>query len=61
MKAIRRDLGGLLSLGAIKGTREEDGYITEISVDLQWPTEITAREFLNRLKNLPAAKGNPFL
>src|SRR5215475_5538149 len=59
--ALVRDLNGLVYLGAInvKPPDNSHGYI--ISLNLDWPTQITESRFFERVKNLPKAKTHPFL
>ncbi len=55
-----RDLLNLRELNAIEITRiGEDQY--EISIRLEWPTEITETEFFEKIKNYPKAKTLSFL
>jgi len=55
VKALIRDLNGLLSLGAVKYVKsKEESYI--FSVRLEWLTEITESEFYKALKSLPKAR-----
>jgi len=59
-KAHRRDLVGLLNLGAIQINKVAEGQ-WEISVRLEWPSEITESEFFNKIKEMPKGKSFPFL
>ncbi len=55
VRALIRDINGLIQLEAISVRRVgEDRY--EISVRLEWPTEITETEFFKRVKEMPRAK-----
>lgn len=60
MKAYIRDLNGLITLRAIKAERiSRDQW--EISLRLEWPTEITETNFMERVSELPKAKSYSFL
>ena len=60
IRALIRDINGLIQLQAIAARRlGEDKY--EISVRLEWPTEITETEFFRRVKEMPRAKTHRFL
>ncbi|HHN73787.1 MAG TPA: hypothetical protein ENK10_01015, partial [Acidobacteria bacterium] len=60
VRALIRDINGLIQLEAISVRRVgEDRY--EISVRLEWPTEITETEFFKRVKEMPRAKTHGFL
>lgn len=54
-KSLFRELNGLMSLGAIKYSRSKHALGT-ITINLDWPREITESQFFERLKNLPKAK-----
>jgi hypothetical protein len=55
LKAFVRDLRGLITLDTIKAEKDpEDRFI--ISVHLEWPTEATESNFMDRIKSLPKAK-----
>jgi len=60
--AFVRDLSSLLDLGAIK-VREEPSrnHRHMLSLNLEWPTQITESKFFETIKNLPKAKTHPFL
>lgn len=60
LKALNRDVNGLIQLQAIKVSPMGDGEY-RISVRLEWPTEITETEFFRRTKELPKAKTHGFL
>ncbi len=59
--AFLRDVVGLHHLGAITIRNEKDQPWFWVSVNLDWPTQITETEFFERVKNLPKAKSHPFL
>jgi Fic family protein len=59
--ALIRDLAGLLHLGAINVRRKKKGQVLIISLNLDWPTQITESKFFEQMKNLPKAKTHPFL
>jgi Fic family protein len=60
LKALNRDVNGLIQFQAIKVSPMGDGEY-RISVRLEWPTEITETEFFRRTKELPKAKTHGFL
>ncbi len=54
-KAFIRDLSGLIALDTVKAEKDPKGrYI--ISVRLEWPTQATGSDFMERIKALPKAK-----
>ena len=55
LKAFIRDLSGLIYLSTIKVEREPKDRVI-ISVRLEWPTEATKSNFMERIKALPKAK-----
>lgn len=57
--ALRRDLLELIHLRAIAAERRGDRV--SFRVRLEWPTEITATEFFERIKALPKARTHAFL
>ena len=59
-KAFIRDLLGLETLGAIEIVKEPD-EILYVKLRLEWPTEITETDFMNRIKALPKAKTRTFV
>lgn len=59
-KAVFRDLNYLINLGAITAEELEDHTI-RISINLNWPTEITETAFFEKAKNFPRAKTHSFL
>lgn len=59
-KTVLRDLGGLLSLGAIDIAKTPEGQFL-VAVRLEWPTEITESRFFEHVKTLPRAKTHSFL
>ncbi len=60
LKALNRDINGLIQLQAINVRPQEDGGY-RLSVRLEWPTEITETEFFRRTKKMPKAKTHGFL
>jgi hypothetical protein len=59
-KALARDLNYLLELQAIRVRQlEPTGYA--LSVNLEWPTQITETEFFRRVKSMPKGKVYGFL
>ena len=60
MKALVRDINGLIQLRAISFKKLENNQY-EFSVRLEWPTEITETEFFKRVKEMPKAKTHGFL
>jgi len=58
-KARVRDVLHLLDLDAIKMRRNSDGAF--LSINLDWPTQITETGFLEKAKKLPKAKSYSFL
>ncbi len=54
-KAFIRDLNGLIYLGTLKVEKEPKDQVI-ISVRLEWPTEATKSNFMERIKALPKAK-----
>ena len=59
--ALRRDLIGLMRLGALNVKFNEAGEDAVLSLNLNWPSEITETDFMERIKNLPKAKTSTFL
>jgi len=57
--ALVRDLYGLVDLQAVIEHRSTEGAL-EFRLNLDWPEQITEKEFFERLKRLPKAKSNPF-
>lgn len=60
-KALVRDLGYLLALQAIRREWTSDGKDYLVSINLDWPTQITETEFFKRAKELPKGKSFGFL
>lgn len=58
--AFVRDLTNLLNLGAI-GIKRQSEHALTISLNLDWPTQITESKFFETIKNLQKAKTHPFL
>jgi len=60
LKALIRDINGLIQLQAINVRPIEDDD-HRLSVRLEWPTEITETEFFRRIREMPKAKTHGFL
>ncbi len=60
MIALVRDVNQLGYLGAIEVSKGEDDKIM-IEIRLEWPSEISETDFLEKIKELPKAKTYPFL
>jgi Fic family protein len=60
-KALVRDLGYLTSLEALKAQRSSDETTSMLSVNIEWPAQITETEFLRRVKAMPKGKVYGFL
>jgi len=63
-KATVRDLIHLLDVGAIKMRSENSGTPKEVnflSVNLDWPKEITQTGFMEKAKKMPKSKAYSFL
>jgi len=60
-KALVRDLNYLIRLQAVrvKPLAEEKGFL--LSINLEWPTQITETEFFRRVKEMPKGKVYGFL
>jgi len=60
-KALIRDLNSLIGLEAMQAKRlPEDGAVL-LSINLEWPSEITETEFFKRVKEMPKGKVYSFL
>lgn len=55
LKAFVRDVRELVTLDTIKAEKDPKGQFI-ISVRLEWPTEATESDFMDRIKALPKAK-----
>ena len=55
VKAMVRDVDQLGYLGAINITQREDSKII-VTINLEWPSQISETDFLEKVKNLPKAK-----
>jgi Fic family protein len=60
-KALIRDFNYLIQLQAIQVKRLADKSDYLLSINLEWPTQITETEFFKRVKELPKAKVYGFL
>jgi Fic family protein len=60
-KALLRDLNYLIRLQALRARRAPDGEEWLLSVNLEWPAQITESEFFKRARELPKAKVHGFL
>jgi hypothetical protein len=60
-KALQRDLNYLIALEAMTMERVDDPRRFLLSVNLEWPTQITETEFFKRVKALPKGKVHGFL
>jgi Fic family protein len=59
-KAFARDVYGLIDLGALRAVKQEDETFM-ISINLDWPQQITESEFFETVKRMPKAKTHAFL
>lgn len=59
--ALVRDVLGLRELGAIRSAVNDTKDDATLSLNLDWPSEITENDFMERIKNLPKAKTSIFL
>ncbi|HEY6551813.1 MAG TPA: Fic family protein [Vicinamibacteria bacterium] len=59
-RALFRDLTYLLGLDTMAGTRNPEGEFL-LSINLEWPTQITETEFFKRVKAMPKGKVHGFL
>jgi Fic family protein len=60
-KALARDLNYLLELQAIRVREVQEPRGHALSVNLEWPTQITETEFFRRVKGMPKGKVYGFL
>ncbi len=60
-KTLIRDLNYLIRLQAINSQKLPDKPDFLISINLEWPTQITETEFFRRAKEMPKAKVHGFL
>ena len=60
-KAVIRDLSYLAALQAIEIKQTGDKLDAIISINLDWPAQITESEFFKRVKEMPKAKVHGFL
>jgi Fic family protein len=61
LKALVRDLSYLATLQAIEIKQTDNKLDAIISINLNWPTQITESEFFKRVKEMPKAKIHGFL
>ena len=59
-KARIRDLNELFELGALHGSRTPGGRV-RISINLDWPQQITEGDFMDRIRKLPKSRMHSFL
>jgi 4-hydroxyphenylpyruvate dioxygenase-like putative hemolysin len=59
-KAFYRDLNGIISLGAITAARSAGGK-WRLELNLEWPSQTTESDFMERVKTLPIGKMHKFL
>ena len=60
-KALIRDLGYLLELQAMQAGRHAGNQELVLSINLDWPMQITETEFFRRIKEMPKGKVYGFL
>jgi len=60
-KALIRDLGYLLELEAVHAIRPAEDQGVVLSINLDWPMQITETEFFRRIKEMPKGKVYGFL
>jgi Fic family protein len=60
-KALIRDLSYLIQLQAIQVKQLPDKSDFLLSINLEWPTQITETEFFKRVKEMPKAMAHGFL
>jgi hypothetical protein len=56
-----RDLGYLLELQAMQAKRHAGNQELVLSINLDWPMQITETEFFRRIKEMPKGKVYGFL
>jgi len=64
IKALGRDVGALLVLGAVQFRAGDSGSPPSpsfLAINLNWPEEITETDFLTKIKQLPRGKQFSFL
>ena len=61
LKALVRDLGYLIQLKAVNARRLPEEKVFVLSINIDWPTEITETEFFRRVKEMPKGKVHSFL
>lgn len=60
-KALIRDMNYLIQLQAIRIRKLPDDQGFSLSINLEWPTQITETEFFRRVKDMPKGKVYGFL
>jgi hypothetical protein len=55
-KALARDLNYLLELQAIRVRELQEPRGCALSVNLEWPTQVTETEFFRRVRSMPKGK-----
>jgi hypothetical protein len=60
-KALLRDLNYLIGLEAIRFERLGEPAEFVLSINLEWPTQITETEFFRRVREMPKGKLYGFL
>lgn len=60
-KALLRDLNYLIGLEAIRFERRSEPAEFVLSINLEWPTQITETEFFRRVREMPKGKLYGFL
>lgn len=59
--AFIRDVSALIHLGAVTATSTERSRPVLLTVNLDWPQQITETDFMRRVKDLPKAKDHEFM
>lgn len=59
-KALIRDINDLVALSAIHAARTGKGTWS-VTINLDWPQEITATDFMDRVNRMPKSKTHTFL
>ena len=61
MKALLRDLSYLLELGCVRGRPLREAQRVMLSVNIDWPMQITEAAFFERVKEMPKGRLHPLL